>query len=142
MKTPVALGFTAVFGVNPGYAHANGLPENVSAAAIVAAAWQKSVEEEFASTGVHVGAAVSDCRVVYNSSWGCPADGEVAAVVSGNSNAKFESDLSAYKAAVVRVVVATKSRLSQERVQIAFHEIPLFVYLEPESSGGEQKFGE
>ncbi|MDO8492118.1 MAG: hypothetical protein Q7S34_00565 [bacterium] len=142
MKNPVALGFTAVFGVNPGYAHANGLPENVFAAAIVAAAWQKSVEEEFASTKCHIGAAVSDCRVVYNSAWGCPPDGEVAAVVAGNSNAKFESDLAAYKAAVVRVVAATKRLLSQERVQIAFHEVPTFVYLEPEGSGGEQKFGE
>lgn len=139
----LAVAFTAVFGVVPGYGHDNGLPEGTSAEALVAHAWRESLEVEFASSKHLVGAVVTPGRVVYPSSFGCPKDGEVVAVVSGNSNPKFvpAEKLGEFRYAVVRVARATKDRLGQSRVQLTFSEVRGFVYYEPENSGGEQKWG-
>lgn len=144
MNKQIAIAFSAVFGVVPGYGHDNELPEGASADALVAHAWRESLEAEFASSNILVGAAVTPGRVVYPASFGCPSDGEIVAVVNGSSNPKFvpAEKLDEFREAVIRVAEATKNRLSQERVQIAFHEIPTFIYLEPEGSGGEQRFGE
>lgn len=143
MKNPVAIAFQAVFGVVPGYGHDNGLPEGTSADALVANAWRESLEAEFVSSSIVVGATVTPGRVVYPASFGCPADGEIVAVVSGNSNPKFvpAEKLGDFRRAVIRVVEATKNRLGQSRVQVAFAEVHSFVYLEPDDSGGVQKWG-
>lgn len=140
MKT---ITFSAVFGVVPGYGHSNGLPDGTTADALVAHAWRESLEAEFSASGIIVGAAVTPGRVVYPASFGCPADGEVGAVVSGNSNPKFvpADKLDEFREAVIRVVAATKERLGQSRVQLTFGEAAGFVYFEPADSGGEQRFG-
>jgi hypothetical protein len=139
----VGIKFEAVFGVVPGYGHNNGLSEGTSADALVAHAWRESLEEEFASSGILVGAAVLPGRVVYPASFGCPADGEIVAVASGNSNPKFvgREKLSAFRDAVIRVAGATKTRLEQSRVQLSFEELNGFVYYEPVDSGGTQFWG-
>jgi hypothetical protein len=134
------ISFTAVFGVLPGYAHINQLPEGTTADVLVAHAWRLSLEEEFAQSGILVGAAVTLGRVVYPTAFGCPMDGEVVAVVSGNSNPKFvpEGKLDDFREAVIRVTKVTKERLGQSRVQMTFTEVDAFVYFEPEESGGTQ----
>jgi hypothetical protein len=128
----------------PGYGHDNGLPEGTSADALVAHAWRESLEAEFEASGVLVGAAVTPGRVVYPTSFGCPADGEVIAVVSGNSNPKFiePEKLDDFRDAVIRVTEATKTRLGQSRVQLTFSEVSGFVYFEPAADGGTQKWGQ
>ena len=137
-----AIFFQAVFGVNPGYAHDNELSERTTADQIVARAWREALEEEFESSGILVGATVTAGRVAYPSGFGCPEDGEVSAVVSGNSNPKFVSSeqLPDFQEAVVRVAERTKERLGQERVQLIFSEISGFVYFEPEETGGTQRW--
>ena len=137
-----AIFFEAVFGVNPGYAHDNGLPEGMSADQIVARAWREALEEEFDSSGILVGATVTAGRVAYPIGFGCPEDGEISAVVSGNSNPKFISSeqLPVFREAVVRVAERTKEKLGQERVQLIFSEISGFVYFEPEETGGTQRW--
>ena len=137
-----AVFFQAVFGVNPGYAHDNGLPENTSADQIVARAWREALEEEFSSSGILVGATIAAGRVTYPTDFGCPKDGEIIAVVSGNSNPKFvpEDAIPAFKEAVIRVCRAVKEKLAQSRVQLTFTEVHDFVYFEPEDSGGEQRW--
>ena len=137
-----AIFFQAVFGVNPGYAHDNGLPEGMSADQIVARAWRESLEEEFDSSGILIGATVTAGKVAYPSGFGCPENGEISAVVSGNSNPKFISpeQLPKFQEAVVRVVERTKEKLNQERVQLTFSEISGFVYFEPEETGGTQRW--
>ena len=144
MKNPVAISFTAVFGVVPGYGHDNGLPEGASADALVAHAWREALEAEFASSKVVVGAVVTPGRVVYPADFGCPKDGEVVAVVSGNSNPKFvwPNKLDEFRAAVARVAFATRARLKQSRVNLAFSEVSEFYYFEPEDTGGVQSWGE
>ena len=144
MNRTLATAFTAVFGVVPGYGHDNNLPEGTSADALVAHAWRVSLEEEFASSGILVGASVTPGRVVYPATFGCPVDGEVAVVAAGNSNPKFvpADKLDEFREAVVRVVRATKERLGQSRVQLTFSEVSGFVYLEPADSGGEQRWGD
>lgn len=141
-KKNLAVAFTAVFGVVPGYGHDNGLPEGTTADALVAHAWRESLEAEFAESNHLVGATVLPGRVVYPQKFGCPKDGEVVAVVSGNSNPKFvpAEKLDEFRDAVIRVVQATKERLGQSRVQLTFAEVSGFVYCEPEESGGEQRW--
>ncbi|MFZ2556024.1 MAG: hypothetical protein WAX57_04245, partial [Minisyncoccia bacterium] len=97
---------------------------------------------EFASSGILVGAAVTPGRVVYPASFGCPSDGELVAVVSGNSNPKFvpADKLGEFRDAVIRVAGATKTALGQSRVQLTFAEVSGFVYFEPEDTGGEQRW--
>jgi hypothetical protein len=143
MEKQISIAFSAVFGVVPGYGHDNGLPEGATADALVAHAWRESLEAEFASSGILVGATVVPGRVVYPASFGCPADGEVVAVASGNSNPKFVApeDLEAFRDAVIRVAEATKTRLGQSRVQLTFSEVSGFVYFEPADSGGVQRWG-
>lgn len=138
-----AISFSAVFGVVPGYGHDNGLPEGATADALVAHAWRQALEAEFASSGILVGAAVTPGRVVYPASFGCPTDGEIVAVVNGNSNPKFipADRLGEFRNAVVRVAAATKVALGQSRVQLTFSEVSGFVYYEPEEEGGTQKWG-
>ena len=111
-----AIFFQAVFGINPGYAHDNGLPEGMTADQIVARAWREALEEEFDTSGTLVGATVTAGRVAYPVGFGCPEDGEVSAVVSGNSNPKFVSSeqFPAFQEAVVRVVERTKEKLGQD----------------------------
>ena len=140
MNKSIAVAFTAVFGVVPGYGHDNGLPEGTSADALVAHAWRVALEAEFASSGILVGAAVTPGRVVYPASFGCPSDGEVIAIVSGNSNPRFvlADNLGTFRDAVVRVARATKDALRQARVQLTFSDVSGFIYFEPEDSGGEQ----
>lgn len=113
-----SLAFSAVFGVVPGYGHDNDLPEGASADALVAHVWREAIEAEFASSGILVGAHVLPGRVAYPSSFGCPADGEVVAVVSGNSNPKFvgPDKLDGFRDAVIRVAKAAKERLGQSRM--------------------------
>ena len=138
-----ATAFSVVFGVVPGYGHDNGLPEGTTAEVLVACAWRESLEVEFASSNIVVGASVTPGRVVYPSSFGCPVDGEVIAIVSGNSNPKFvktEQDDFDFRNAVIRVVKETKSRLGQSRVQLTFTQVDEFVYFEPEGSGGIQRY--
>ncbi len=143
MNKNVAIAFSAVFGVVPGYGHDNGLPEGTTADGLVAHAWREALEEEFKASGILVGAAVTPGRVVYPTSFGCPKDGEVIAVVSGNSNPKFigPEKLGDFRDAVIRVAEATKDRLSQSRVQLTLSEVDEFVYFEPADSGGCQKWG-
>ena len=138
----IAVAFTAVFGVVPGYGHDYGLPTGTSADALVAHAWRVALEAEFASSRILVGAAVSPGRVVYPTDFGCPAEGEVVAVVSGNSNPKFvpAEKLGDFRDAVIRVARATKAALQQSRVQLTFSEVSGFVYYEPENEGGEQRW--
>ncbi len=134
--------FNVVFGVNPGYAHDNGLPEGTSADQLVARAWREALEEEFSNSGILVGATVTPGRVTYPRDFGCPEDGEIVAVVYGNSNPKFvyEDAIPAFKEAVIRVVRAVKQKLDQSRVQLTFSEVHDFVYFEPADSGGEQRW--
>jgi len=98
-----AIFFQAVFGVNSGYTHDNGLPENTTADQVVARAWCEALEEEFKSSGILVGATITAGRVAYPVGFGCPEDGEVSAVVSGNSNPKFvkSEQLPEFKESVV-----------------------------------------
>jgi hypothetical protein len=137
-----ALSFSAVFGVVPGYGHDNGLPEGTTADALVAHAWRESLEAEFAESNILVGASVTPGRVVYPASFGCPTDGEIVAVVTGNSNPKFVpiEKLDEFREAVIRVTGATKDRLAQSRVQLTFAEVDQFVYFEPADSGGVHRF--
>jgi len=134
--------YQAIFGVNSGYAHENGLPEGTTADQIVARAWRDALEEEFDSSEILVGGFVSAGRIAYPLGFGCPEDGEVAAMVSGNSNPKFVSpeQLPDFREAVVRVVERTKEKLGQERVRLAFSEVSGFVYFEPEETGGTQRW--
>ena len=137
-----AISFSAVFGVIPGYGHDNGLPEGATADVLVAHAWLAALEEEQKYSGIVVGAAVTPGRVVYPTSFGCPNDGEVVAVVTGNSNPRFtpSEKLEDFRGAVIRVVKVAKSRLGQTRVQLTFTEVDEFVYFEPVGSGGVQRF--
>ena len=138
----VAVSFTAVFGVVAGYGHDNNLPAGTNADALVAHAWRVALEAEFASTGILVGAAVTSGRVVYPASFGCPTDGEIVAVVSGNSNPKFvpTDKFGDFRDAVIRVTKTTKDALQQSRVQLTFGELSGFVYFEPEKEGGVQRW--
>jgi len=128
-----AIAFTAVFGIVPGYGHDN-MGADMAPECAVAHAWRESLEAEFAASGILVGAAVTSGRVVYPTAFGCPADGEVVAVVSGNSNPKFveTGKLGEFKNAVTRVARATRERLKQSRVQLTFSEVSGFVYFEPD----------
>lgn len=143
MRKQVAIAFSAVFGVVPGYGHDNGLPEGTSADALVAHAWRESLEEEFKSSNILVGASITPGRVVYPASFGCPADGEIVAVVTGNSNPKFvpAEKLGDFRDAVIRVAETTKNRLGQSRIQLTISEVEGFVYFEPADSGGRQGWG-
>ena len=136
------LKFEVTFGLVAGYGHENN-GTAADPAAVVASAWRKALEAEFASSGILVGAVVSAGRVVYPASFGCPAEGEVVATVRGDANPKFvpSDKLDAFREAVVRVAEATRVALRQERVQLSFQDNCGFVYYEPESSGGVQKWG-
>jgi hypothetical protein len=137
-----AVFFQAVFGVNPGYAHDNGLPEGTTADQLVARAWREALEAEWSASDILASATVTPGRVTYPQSFGCPEDGEVVAVVSGNSNPKFvpAEAVPAFKEAVIRITRAVKDKLEQSRVQLAFTEVEDFLYFEPEDSGGQQRW--
>lgn len=143
MTKQISIAFSAVFGVVPGYGHDNGFSEGTSADVLAAHAWREAMEEEFKSSNILVGAAVTPGRVVYPASFGCPADGEIVAIVSGNSNPKFvpAEKLGEFRDAVIRVTEATKNRLGQSRVQLTLSEVEGFVYFEPADSGGRQGWG-
>jgi hypothetical protein len=136
------LKFEATFGVVAGYGHDN---EGTAAdpAAVVARAWREALEAEFSASGILVGAVVTASRVVYPFDFGCPTDGEIVATVRGDANPKFvqPDKLDEFREAVIRVAEATKVALRQERVQLSFGTNSDFVYMEPESSGGTQRWG-
>ena len=134
MSNVVGTSFRAVFGIVAGYGHDNATAA-ADPAAVVAAAWQAALEEEFSASGILVGAVVTAGRVVYPAKFGCPREGEIVAVVSGDSNPAFvrgPEAIAAFKAAVARVVRATKIALQQERVQLTFTDLHGFVYDEPD----------
>jgi hypothetical protein len=142
MRNPIAIAFSAVFGVVPGYGHDNMGASDIAPDACVAHAWRIALEAEFAASGILVGAAVTPGRVVYPATFGCPADGEVIAVVSGNSNPRFvgPDKLDEFRNAVIRVARATKDALGQARLQLTFWDVSGFVYFEPQQEGGEQRW--
>lgn len=123
------IAFSATFGVVPGYAHNNGLPENTTAAEILTNAWMSAMKAEFDANKVGVGGVIVESRTAYNPDWGCPAGGEVTATVTGESNPEFDKDIEAYKAAVLRIVKSVKRELKQTTVRVAFHEVADYVYL-------------
>lgn len=123
------IAFAATFGVVPGYAHNNGLPENTTAAEILTNAWMSAMKAEFDANKVGVGGVIVESRTAYNPDWGCPAGGEVTATVTGESNPEFDKDIEAYKAAVLRIVKSVKRELKQTTVRVAFHEVADYVYL-------------
>lgn len=124
-----AIAFAATFGVVPGYAHDNGLPENTTAGEILTNAWMSAMKDEFEASKVGVGGVIVDSRTAYNPDWGCPAGGEITATITGESNPEFDKDVEAYKAAVLRICKAVKVALKQTTVRIAFHEVVDYVYL-------------
>ena len=123
------IAFAATFGVVPGYAHDNGLPENTTAGEILTNAWMSAMKAEFDASKVGVGGVIVDSRTAYNPDWGCPAGGEVTATVTGESNPEFDKDVEDYKAAVIRIVKSVKRELKQTTVRVAFHEVADYVYL-------------
>jgi hypothetical protein len=127
-----AIAFAATFGVVPGYAHDNGLPEGTTAADILANAWMSAMKEEFDSSSIGVGGVITESRTAYNPEWGCPAGGEVTATVTGESNPEFDKDIEAYKASVLRICKAVKAELKQTTVRVVFHEVADYVYLTEE----------
>jgi hypothetical protein len=143
MSEQIAVAFSVVFGVVPGYAFDTGFSEGTDPHIMVASAWREAMEEEFEKSGIQVGAAVTPGRVVYPTKFGCPPEGEIIAVVTGNSNPKFTpaAKLDEFQEAVIRVATRTMERLKQVRIQITFSEVTGFVYIEPASSGGEQSWG-
>ena len=134
------LKFEATFGVVAGYGHDNAAADP---ATIVARAWREALEAEFSASAILVGAVVTAGRVVYPAGFGCPEDGEVVATVRGDANPKFvqPEKLGEFRDAVVCVADATRVALRQERVQLSFGTNSGFVYYEPESSGGTQRWG-
>jgi len=130
----IAIAFSAVFGVVPGYAHDNGLPVDTTAGAILASAWMVAMKEEFNSSKIGVGGVIVDSRTAYNPDWGCPAGGEVTATVTGESNPEFDKDTEAYKAAVLRVCKAVKTALQQTTVRVAFLAVADYVYLKEDQA--------
>ncbi len=136
------LKFEATFGVTAGYGHGNA-GGTADPAAVVARVWREALEAEFAVSKILVGGIVTAGRVVYPADFGCPDDGEVVATVSGDANPKFvEPDkLDDFREAVIRVVETVKDALKQERVQLVFASNFGFVYYEPESTGGTQRWG-
>lgn len=140
------LKFEATYGIVAGYGHDNN-DTVADPAAVVARAWRKALEAEFAASGILVGATVTAGRVVYPADFGCPEDGEIVATVRGDANLKFvggegQPSLAEFREAVIRVAEATKDALRQERVQLAFGANSGFVYYEPKESGGQQRFGD
>lgn len=127
-----AIGFAATFGVVPGYAHDNGLPENTTPAEILTNAWMSAMKEEFDSSSIGIGGVIVNSRTAYNPNWGCPVGGEVTATVTGESNPEFDKDVEVYRAAVLRICKAVKAELKQTTVRVAFHEVADYVYLTEE----------
>ena len=123
------IAFSATFGVIPGYAHDNGLPENTTAGEILTNAWTAAMKAEFEASKIGVGGVIAESRTAYNPDWGCPKGGEVTATVTGESNPEFDKDSEAYKAAVLRIVKAVKCELKQSTVRVAFHDVSDYVYL-------------
>ncbi len=133
--------FEATFGLAAGYGHDNA--DVADPATVVARAWREALEAEFSASGILVGAVVTAGRVVYPANFGCPADGEVVATVRGDANPKFvpPERQDEFRGAVIRVAEATRTALQQERVQLSFSDNSGFVYMEPEPSGGMQRWG-
>lgn len=128
--------FEAVFGINHGYFHNNGLA--VPADELVASVWQRNMAVEFANSGILVSSVVTAGRVAYLPEHGCPVGGEVIATVKGQMIDKFMpmrlgsdaySNETKYMNAVIRIVEDVKQELHQERVQVTFNNVDSLLYL-------------
>lgn len=126
-----ALRFSAAYGVVSGYGHDNAANDP---ARVVAAAWQRALEAEFAMSGLVIGAVICPALVAYPRAFGCPDGGEVAAVVTGESNPAFvpPERLLEYRDAVLRVAATAKYDLGQARVQVTFSDVVQVAYLQPD----------
>ena len=125
MKT---IKFFASLGVVGGYGHNNVAITDANAVAIAGKAWQQAAGAVMKKYGTYVGAVISPARTVYHKDWGCPVGGEITVAITGECNPVY-TDLTAYKAAVLKVLKRTAKKLGQSTTQLTFSEVE-FEYLD------------
>lgn len=121
----MTLSFSATFGVQPGYGdHASDMGDWLN----ISEAIHEEIDRVRATGGVVVGCVVQRANVFYPREFGCPELGESVVVITGAHNPKFAT-VGAWRAAVMRLLEALKTRFKQERVTATFSPCET-VYLE------------
>lgn len=120
--------FTLTIGVAPGYFHANRGKTTLDPTGLVPL-WQELIAEEYGRSEINVPAVIQEGRSAYSQGKGCPADGEIIAVIFGTRNSHFITcSMMEWRQAVIRIAVALRERLGQTTCQVAFHEVE-FTYI-------------
>lgn len=120
-----AIGWSVAMGLIPGYGHGNGGMSLDDRRDMLASQWASIMPHVEANTGFLVSAMLSDARVLYPTSLGCPPGGEHVVVLSGSSNpTKVTADqFDAYVAAVETAVHLLRDAMGQNSVRIEFVRI-------------------
>jgi hypothetical protein len=105
--------FEIVFGVNPGYNHAN---EAATPLQAVAAAW----DAEALTASQYIPVVLTSGKCVYKAEWGCPPGGEDVVIASGTRNPKFSEDDWHWQHAVQGIARRVKQALQQATITISF----------------------
>ncbi len=122
-----SIGFSATFGLTPGYFHNNEISD-VNHFILI---WKEEMMDAFMQTNICVTAVVHETVTVYPEDWGCPSMGEKTITVTGNSNPYFLNkpfDDFLYKETVLLVCQRVKERLNQKTVQVVFTELEHYYF--------------
>lgn len=94
------------------------------------ATWEKEMENTLAETGFTVSCVMSDGKVVYPRSNGCPVGGETVIVLSGSSNPTHVAPdrFDEYVEAVETMILRVQAIMEQTSVRIEFVELMRSVY--------------
>jgi hypothetical protein len=76
----------------------------------------------YEETGVYISVLVSPSRVVYNTVWGCPVEGEPSVILSGYCNLEFCNSIELYKQEVLYLMKRLQNEFKQQTIAVEFVE--------------------
>lgn len=111
--------FEIIIGINPGYFHNNETNKNIEQ---IYSSIAKKVYEE---TDIYISAVITKSKMIYNTEWGCPSDGEVVYTISGTRNPEFTKSKYLYKMAVYMIAEELTKILKQSTCTVTFQCVKL-----------------
>ena len=111
--------FELVIGVNEGYFHNNEININIYKL------YQEVAEKIYKEEGTYISATITESKVIYSASWGCPAGGEIVYSIKGTRNPQFVDDFEKYKKATEQIVKILASELKQSTFTLSWKNLEL-----------------
>lgn len=111
--------FELVIGINQGYNHNNDSSINIYEL------YQEVAEKIYKEDGTYISATITESKVIYSASWGCPAGGEIVYSIKGTKNPQFVDDFEKYKKATERVAKTLASELKQSTFTLTWKNLEL-----------------